>query len=129
MLRKKKCAWSNQYSEELIEIELKSQKYYVLPEYENELEKHLKKLNKNSLKFIWLMLGFVFFGSIVSVFSEPYQSISMNSILFGLGLILIFMPYTTPQTSQMMGFKKSIKLAKISGYILSLIGFLLFFKN
>ena len=82
--------------------------------YQECLERNTKRYLTGAFAPLLLLIpGFIFID---------YMFIFIFLMLFIMGIVLIVYPFTTPQTIDMMGVKKSMRFARICGYGMILMG-------
>lgn len=132
-MMRKKCIWSNQYSDDLIEINTThksdQQSYFVLPEYETQTNDFLVYIDKHSTRFMVSLITLLLIMSIAVAVLEPFREFIVGGCLVLLGVLMMKYPFATPQTVEMMGFRSSIKFVKglsivvmVLGVIIGLLG-------
>ena len=96
----------------------------VCPEHEEKMRHFFDRVRRNALLFIILMLVFTFCLSISGVLMCQY---SWARYLFcmsfsTLGLVMVVFPFCSPGTFNFMSIATSIKLARIMGGIIFILG-------
>jgi hypothetical protein len=131
-----KCIWSNRKSSALKEISIVTldrlgrnpspRTYLVLPEHEAQFRHFNDKYRRFGRVFFWLIVfclivlmiggGLTSFGGI-----QAGLELTGAGLLF-MGVLIVVLPFTTPETVRSMGVARSIKLAKILGWVTALLG-------
>lgn len=60
-------------------------------------------------------------GIFIGVFYNSNTAIIGMSIIF-LGIIIILMPFTTPETNELLGYKKAKQIGRLMGIFVIVIG-------
>jgi hypothetical protein len=129
-----KCAWCNKENEQIKQIKVLTKKgfgpnlqettYFVCLEHEQKFRKFYDRVRRYALLFIGLS-AISLLGLIVSAL------LANNNYLFGylliasfafIGLVFIIFPFATPETIEMVGVAKSIRLVRIIGTVIFAIG-------
>ncbi|MGL4991905.1 MAG: hypothetical protein ACRCYE_05525 [Sarcina sp.] len=123
----KKCLYCGKNISDVstaIKVGEKFDEYYVCDEYcEEKFNSFNKYVKKNSKFFLLGILG-IFIIYLIGLIFNAFYAISF--LLFSLGILLYIFPFATPQTNQIFGIKKSIKIVKLLGSALFILGLLAF---
>ena len=93
----------------------------------NEVKKFTEFVNKNAIKFL-MLIGIAVFSCIpftilqVVTDNKIWAVIEMLVMLVGIGLVIIKYPFATPQTNELFGLRKSIKITKGIGIVCVIMG-------
>lgn len=127
-----RCIWSGVESSRVKKVTLSTvdriaksttQTFYVLPEHEEKLRRFNHNLVKYGRMFLVLIIGFCLMLPVavltVLAFSLPdaWVLISTGVITMLLGLTVIRFPFSTPETIQWLGIKKSIHVTRTIGLL------------
>lgn len=85
---------------------------------------NLKKYNKKEKIFLLLFFSISIIGLISCVFLGLW---SLIILLIFYGLLITFLPYSTPEFIQLVGYKKSRKIVRIIGIVLIILGIIFIF--
>jgi len=134
-----KCAWCNKRNSDLKEIVVlntipiafkrREISFFVCPEHESKLRIFYDQVRRYALLFLGL-IALSLIGLITSsIYSDSYWSGYLFITSFAsIGMIFIIFPFCTPETVAMAGVAKSIKIARIIGgaiFVLGTIGLVL----
>ena len=89
----------------------------------DECESHYKKaMEKDELKVKYFILGIIlgFLVMFYGIISNSRFLVGMGSIVMGIDVILF--PFTTPETTAFLGYKKSKFVGRIAGILLIAVG-------
>jgi hypothetical protein len=133
-----RCAWSGERSDRLIELAVPSvdrigrhrgsTTVHVLPEHEAALRAHLDLGRRYGSRFLigMVVLGLFAFGAAMApAFDRSLEpvAIPVAGLLIGLmGLLIIALPFTTPETSAFFGLRRSIRIARVLGALTLILG-------
>ncbi len=135
----RKCIWCNKESEQIKEITVltknrfgvnqQERNYFVCPEHEEKFRKFNDQVRRYALLFICLvaisLLGLI--GAACWTGNNSYPAAYLFIASFALvGLVAIIFPFATPETIEMMGVAKSIKVVRIIGGVIFALGATLF---
>jgi hypothetical protein len=133
-----RCAWSGERSDRLIELAVPSvdrigrhrgsTAVHVLPEHEAALRAHLDLGRRYGSRFLigMVVLGLAAFAAAMApAFDRSLEpvAIPVAGMLIGLmGLLIIALPFTTPETSAYFGLRRSIRIARVLGALTVILG-------
>lgn len=123
-----RCAWTNRESDQLKEVilvapnrlglEPKPRAFYVLPEFEPSLRSFVERFRRFGLVF----LSSILLLTIGMVVAAGLQQLSVIAAMVALmGVLIIVLPFATPETVKRFGFRTSIIIVRIIGVALLLI--------
>jgi len=108
--------------------------HYCSSECHNEIMDYSSFVNENAGRFLWFITVIVILNIVLPLVltfiiipAVPFASAFLLSLL---GLIIFIYPIATPETNQMMGIRKSVRLVKrieLSLIVIPLILIILYF--
>lgn len=137
MNKKPKCIWTGTIDSRVIPVKLKTlnristpteKTFYVLPEFEQELRDYIKRFVKHGRLFLILVCGLILILPVIAlvaiIFSFPDSSIliSVGIITTLFGVVILFFPFTTPETIHWLGLKRAIFTSHFTGIIIIILG-------
>ena len=127
----KRCIWCNQKAENLKETKIavsagaalmpRKQPYFVHPEHEQLFKNYYQRV----AKFSRLFWGLVIALSICALGAAFWFSVGAGPILILTGFVILFLPFCLSATVADLGIQTSIRLARVSGFVLMGLGVLL----
>ncbi|WP_069132344.1 hypothetical protein [Rhodohalobacter halophilus] len=127
----KKCIWSGKESNDLKPVELDTvdriarpvrKTLFVLPQYEDDLKEYNRFVAANAaimIRQIAVASVLLIFTGILAIVLQGYESailITTGALTVWIGLVIINYPISTPETAELFGLKKAIRLARFAGY-------------
>lgn len=131
---KPKCIWTGNRDDRVIEVTISTlgrlaspaeKTVHVLPEHEEKLRDFNSSFVKEGRTFLYWMMGTVIMmpilvvtGLILTALYSMPQSILLALVGLPVALIGILMlryPYSTPETVEWLGIKKSVKVVRWCG--------------
>lgn len=120
-----KCIWCNKSCEPEITVQDKDGTYACCSEEcKQKAEKFLLFGKRFSPLFLGLILVCVVTLIVLSVTVPRFATLPMAAM----GFVILFLPFCTPQTVQMLGLKKSAVIGRILGVIVIALGIFMYFK-
>lgn len=133
-----RCAWSGEQSDRLMEVVIPSvdrigrhrgsTKLQVLPEHESALRAHIDLGRRYGSRFLigMIALGVAAFAiamaPAINASSAP-TAVPLSGGLIGLmGVLMVALPFTTPETSGFFGLRRSIRIARVLGVLMLILG-------
>ncbi len=124
-----RCVWSNRESVNLKEVVLDApnrigmrpapRAFHVLPEYEEELRRFIERVRRFAVLFVSLMTLL----SVATVFCAVLGQLTFLGLTVVLmGLVLLVLPFPTPETVNAFGLKKSIILVRAIALVVIVLG-------
>lgn len=133
-----RCAWSGEQSDRLIEVPIPSvdrigrhrgsTTVHVLPEHEAALRAHVDLGRRYGSRFLlaFIILGIAAFATAMAPAIDPSLAptvVPIAGVLIGLmGLLIIVLPFSTPETSAFFGLRRSIRIARVLGVLMLILG-------
>lgn len=134
----RRCAWSGEASDRLIEVAIPSvdrigrhrgsTTVHVLPEHESALRAHIDLGRRYGSRFLvaMIILGIAAFAiAMAPVVDQSWAPtvVPIAGVLIGImGLLMVALPFTTPETSAFFGLRRSIRIARVLGALMLLLG-------
>jgi len=131
-----KCIWSNKEDERVKEITVlatdsfglnpQEKTFFVLPEYEDDFRRFMDREVRYSRLFLGLVglsLLILLVGVLLSAAEggHPGPTVIGFSLLF-LGVVIILLPFSTPETVRMMGIAKAVRFVRFFGGVIICLG-------
>ena len=124
-----KCIWSNKEDERVKEITAlatdsfglnpQEKTFFVLPEYEHDFRRFMDR----AVRYSRLFLGLVALSMIIllvgvllsaALGGHPGPTVIGLSLWF-LGVVMILLPFSTPETVRIMGIAKAVMFVRLFG--------------
>lgn len=138
-----KCIWSNREDECVKEITVlapdsfglnpQEKTFFVLPEYEHNFRRFMDRAVQYSRLFLGLValsLIILLVGVLMSAAlgGHPGPTVIGSSLLF-LGVVMILLPFSTPETVRIMGIAKSVMFVRFFGGVTICLGAFVIVKD
>ena len=100
----------------------------VLPEHESALRAHIDLGHRYGSRFLVAMIvlglaAFTFAMAPAIDRSLAPTAVPIAGVLIGLmGVLMIALPFTTPETSAFFGLRRSIRIARVLGAVMLVLG-------
>ncbi len=125
----KKCIWTGKSSEDLIEFQFQDVNgvmiYSVDAKHLEEFKTFLRFYLKYKNIFLFLVLSIPF----IIILGEVFKILYITKIaLITLGLTTFVFPFSTPETINFLGVKKSILLVRLISVVIMFLPFILKFN-
>lgn len=124
-----RCIWSNERHDDLKEVTVltrdrfarnpQPRTFYVMPEQEEQFRRFSAFALRYSPLFLILMAALLLAMIVLSVLGSEV-AVGVTVVL--IGLLFVVFPFSTPETVQMMGLRKSIRLARGLGVLTAALG-------
>lgn len=131
---RQRCAWTGRASDRLVEVQLPGVNRFgrptapitvhVLPEHEDELRAHAERVRRYGTAFlvaIVVLSLLVAVTALLPLLGDAWRrpALVVTGIVLGLmGLLIIALPFSTPETTAFFGVRRSIQIARVSGAVL-----------
>lgn len=135
---KKTCIWTNLETERVKEVTIKTtnrfgggvheKKVYVLPEHEQQLRQFNEHIVRYGKLFLIIVLSLPLLPLILAGFlfldfiTGKLILVATGVVTICLGITIIVFPFSTPETGSIFGLNRAIKITKITGGIVALLG-------
>lgn len=117
-MRERRCIWSHQHDPGTRPIVIKPGKGYVeethwvCPAHEEQFRRFHASVMRRGYTFLAL-LGLIVVASWGLVLFQSAVGVAL--LLLGIGAVMLAFPFATPQTVQMLGVRRSVRLVRILG--------------
>ena len=132
------CAWSGDTSDRLVQITIPAvdglgrrtapRVVHVLPEHREHVEDYARQAQRRARPFtlalgslIVVVLAAALLGG-AGVLDEQAVALAIGVALAALGALLVIIPFTTPQTIEAFGIRRSIRAARVIGVVTIALG-------
>lgn len=131
------CIWSGRKSDSVKPVTLQSlnrfgspevRTFYVLPEHEEKLREFNRNFVQNGKSLLLIIIIttlIMILSSIISIFvigSEQILMVIVGTCILAMSFAFIKYPFATPETVKFIGIYKAIRIVKIAGFTLLLMG-------
>lgn len=136
-----RCTWSGERSNRVVPISIpgtdrfgrpaEDRSVHVLPEHADQLRAFAALVQRKGRLFLGSIvalvlaaLGAALLGS-AGLLSDRTSTAVAGLSVAGLGILLVFLPFATPETVAWLGVRRSVRLARILGAVALLLGLLI----
>jgi len=95
---------------------------YCGPECQKKCDDFQTHVDKHGIKMLFLLFGSMLFLVPTLAFGELFY---MGAMLASMGLVIIIFPFGTGDSVQMWGLRKTVRIVRILGLAMALIGLLM----
>jgi hypothetical protein len=119
-----KCIWCSKPCEAKITVEDRDGTYACCSEEcKRQTEKFLCSIKRFTPFFLGL-IGICVVALLATSVTIPRYG---GLCLAGMGAVILFLPFCTPQTVQALGLRKSVRIGRVTGILIIALGIFLFF--
>ncbi len=117
----KRCIWSHKRDPGTRPIALKlgerylEETYWVCPAHEAEFRRFYNQAARHGNLFLGL-IGLIVIAGFGLVLFE--SAIGLALLLLSIGVVMLALPFATPQTVQMLGVRTSVWLVRVGGVVM-----------
>ena len=133
-----RCLWTGERSDRAIEITVPAadrfgrpsepKTFTVLPEHEADLRAFADLAQRTGRAFLLTIVGLTVSMVVVGVLgstgviSNAASSWGVGLGCMGMGLLMIALPFATPETTAAFGVRRSILIARVAGVVVAGVG-------
>lgn len=133
-----RCIWTFQRDDRVVPVTVDAPALFggrtrlmtvhVLPEHEDELRAYLDLAVRYARTALYAMLALaaaivvVTIGALALQVPDRLVAIAVGGLTAAIGLVLVALPFSTPQTVMVVGLRQSVRIARWIGWVTVAIG-------